>query len=108
MWHPEIQRAYRATLLDAFPSTIVFRIAPLNPANKTPMNSAQPLIALLDQFQDLEFYKRMDADSDLKCKDIWMTTEFKQFVMNFTPDLIPPYDKVNSPLTGQIIGEQPR
>lgn len=107
MWHPEVQRNYRATLLDAFPSTIVFRIAPLNQNNQA-LNFAQPLISFLEQFQDLEFFKRMDADSDLRCKDMWMSTEFKQFVMNFTPELIPPYDKVNSPLTGRIIGESAR
>ncbi|MCA1565890.1 MAG: hypothetical protein LC803_09685 [Acidobacteria bacterium] len=107
MWHPNIQRSYRASLLDAFPSTIVFRIAPLN-QNKQPLNSAQPLISFLEQFHDLEFFKRMDADSDLKCKDMWMSTEFKQFVMNFTPELIPPYDKINSPLAGRIIGESTR
>ena len=108
MWHPDIQRAYRSTLLDAFPNTIVFRIAPLNPVNQAPLLSAQPLIALLDKFQDLEFFQRMTSDYDLKCAEMSASYDLGRFVMNFTPDLIAPYDKVNSPLTGQIIGEQPR
>lgn len=107
MWHPDVQRSYRSSLLDAFPRTIVFRIAPLSQKNQA-LSFDQPLIAFLDQFQDLEFFKRMDADSDLKCKDMWMSREFKQSVMHFTPDLIEPYDKVNSPLTGRIIGESTR
>jgi len=107
MWHPEIQRIYRTTLLDAFPSTIVLRIAPLNQSNLA-LNFAQPLISFLEQFQDLEFFKRMTSDYDLKCADMSASHELGRHVMNFTPDLIPPYDKVNSPLTGQIIGASTR
>lgn len=107
MWHPVIQREYRTSLLDAFPSTLVFRISPLNQSNQA-LNIAQPLISFLEQFQDLEFFKRIDSDLDIKCKDISVSTELKQFIMHFTPSLIPPYDKVNSPLTESIIGKMSR
>lgn len=107
MWHPEIQRHYRSTLLDAFPSTIVFRIAPLN-QNNLAMNSAQPLIGFLDQFQDLEFFKRMTNDLDLRCTDMSASHDLGRYVMNYTPELIAPYEKVNSPLTDRIIGASTR
>jgi hypothetical protein len=107
MWHPQIQRDYRATLLDAFPSTIVFRIAPLNQSDLA-LSSAQPLISFLEQFQDLEFFKRMKSDSDLRCRDMSASDDLASFVIHFTPDLITPYDKVNTPLTGRIIGASTR
>ena len=107
MWHPGIQRAYRSTLLDAFPSTIIFRIAPLNQSDLA-MNAQQPLIAFLDRFQDLEFFKRMTTDLDMRCTDMSADHELGRYVMTFTPDLIAPYEKVNSPLTGRIIGASTR
>jgi hypothetical protein len=107
MWHPEIQRHYRTTLLDAYPSTIVVRIAPLNQSNLA-LTAAQPLIAILDQFQDLEFFKRMDSDSDMKCTDLSASYDLRRYVMNYTPELIEPYDKLNSPLTRRIIGSSIR
>jgi hypothetical protein len=101
MWHPVIQREYRSSLLDAFPSTVVFRTAPLDKALKF----AQPLISFTERYEDLEFFKRKGSDLDLKCSDMYDDSLLGGYVMQFTPDLISPYDKVNSPLLGHIIGE---
>src|SRR5207253_1357315 len=66
LWHPVIQLKYRASLLEAFPSTIVYRIAPIDQALKV----SQPLIAYVEKYEDLEFFKRI-KDRDMKCRSFW-------------------------------------
>ena len=99
MWHPVIQHGYRASLLDAFPSTFVFRISPIDQA----LQDSQPLIAFTEKYSDLEFFKRT-ADFDLGCRNFLESQEFAAFVVNAAPGLIAATDKETSVVTRNIIG----
>jgi len=106
MWHPDIQRAYRASLLEAFPATIVFRIAPIDQA----LGDSQPLIAFQEKYADLEFFKRV-SDRDIYCQNFLSANQrvnFENLVFNFAPLLIPSSEKPTSPVTRQIIGSSRR
>lgn len=106
MWHPDIQREYRASLLEVFPTTIVFRIAPIDQA----LGDSQPLIAFQEKYADLEFFKRV-SDRDKYCQNFLSANQcvsFENLVFNFVPDLIPSHEKTTSPVTRQIIGSSRR
>lgn len=107
MWHPDIQRQYRASLLEAFPTTIVFRIAPIDQA----LGDTQPLIAFQESYADLEFFKRIRSDRDMYCRSFLSANQrddFESFVFNLAPTLIPSSEKSASPVTRQIIGSSRR
>jgi len=99
LWHPVIQLGYRASLLEAFPSTIVYRIAPIVQALKV----SQPLIAYVEKYEDLEFFQRI-KDKDLNCRMFFESGDFSTFVVNYALRLIPAEDKETSLVTKNIVG----
>jgi hypothetical protein len=86
MRHPQIQREFRKSLLDAFPNTLVAAIYPIQPSI---LNKLSQTIILIEQYTDLEFYKRHKKDRDRKCDQInekfrlegWIQ-ELQQFLPN--------------------------
>jgi hypothetical protein len=107
MWHPDVQSVYRTSLLEAFPTTIVFRIAPIVQA----LGDTQPLIQFPQRYRDLEFFKRIRSDRDLRCRDFLSANQwddFASFVFNYAWELIPSSEKATTVVTQQIIGSSGR
>lgn len=101
MRHPDIQKAYRLSLLDAFPNTIIIRVAPLTNAFAIP----QPLFNnWLEHYQDLEFYKRLYVDYDPKCDEVSRDVEFNRMLIQSVPELIPKEERVKSVMTDHVTG----
>ncbi|KHD08558.1 hypothetical protein PN36_19315 [Candidatus Thiomargarita nelsonii] len=86
MRHPQIQREFRKSLLDAFPNTLVAAIYPIPPSH---LGKLSQTMILIEQYTELEFYKRHKTDRDLKCDEInekfrlerWIQ-ELQQFLPN--------------------------
>jgi hypothetical protein len=87
--HPAIQRAYRRSLLDAFSSTIIVRVAPTSDA----LSVIQKLITFSEQYSDLEFYKRLNVDWDGKCNQVSGVAELGRWLKDQAPKLLPEDEK---------------
>lgn len=86
MRHPNIQRAFRRSLLDAFPKTMVARIAPIYDA----LNLKQQMINVIEYYVDLESHKRFKFDLDELCDDeICDPTRFNRWFKNQVKILLP-------------------
>lgn len=83
--HPVLQRAYRRSLLDAFPETLIVRIAPLDVALK----AVQQMIRFPETFVNSEFYQRFRFDLDGKCSEASEAFHFKRWLTEQMPKLVP-------------------
>lgn len=83
--HPLLQRAYRRSLLDAFPETLIVRIAPVDDALK----AMQQMIRFPETFVNSEFYQRFRFDLDGKCGEASEAFHFKRWLAEQTPKLVP-------------------
>jgi hypothetical protein len=83
--HPRIQRSYRRSLLDAYPNTIVMRIAPLYAM----FDLVYHLILFAEKNTDLEFYKRLTSDSDDNCREASRVHELQNWLQAKIPTLLP-------------------
>lgn len=83
--HPVLQRAYRRSLLDAFPETLIVRIAPVDDALKT----MQQMIRFPETFVNSEFYQRFRFDLDGKCGEASEAFYFKRWLSEQMPKLVP-------------------
>lgn len=84
--HPLIQRSFRRSLLDAFPTTMIVRIAPVADAFK--QKPPQPFITFSETFEDSEFFKRI-TDFDDTCRQVDEATEFGSWFFSHVPKIIP-------------------
>jgi hypothetical protein len=92
MRHPVIQRAYRRSLLDAFPNVLFVRIAPIDDALKL----MQQMIRFKEQYVDLEVYKRFKVDQDGRSDEVSEDFRFTRWVKDQMPKLLSDDDKVKS------------
>lgn len=83
--HPVIQRAYRRSLLDAFPETLIVRIAPVDDALK----AVQQMIRFPETFVHSEFYQRFRFDRDGRCDEVSQTFRFERWLSDQMPKLVP-------------------
>ena len=100
MRHPLIQREMRRSLLDAFPNTVMVRVAPFASA----FDILQPLVSWLETYQDLEFYKRLTTDWDPKCRQVYRSFELGSLFIEQVPKLIPNSQKAKLGITPHVIG----
>jgi len=98
MRHPLIQREFRRSLLDAFPSTIIVRIAPLANA----LGVYPPLITMGDTFQDLEFFKRRSLDNDLRSTQVYEAPDLFGWFIKMAPSLIPETERAKAGIPGHM------
>ncbi len=84
--HPSLQRAYRRSLLDAFPETLIVRVAPVNDA----LGAVQQMIRFPETFVHSEFYQRFRFDRDDKCDEIWESFRFERWLSNQIEKIVPP------------------
>ncbi len=100
MRHPQIQHAFRRSLLDAFPKTVVGRIAPMDEA----FNIKPPpaLFTFSETFADLEFSKRINNDFDESCREVFQQQTFGSWFFNHVPKIIPEDEQLNTGLLSQI------
>ncbi len=95
MHHPAIQREFRQSLLDAFPRTIVAKIAPVY----TAFDLMREMVIFIEQYVVAEFYMRMDTDSDDQCRKVIDLSELNAWLNGYVPKLLP--DDINE-LTDDI------
>ncbi|MDX6404592.1 MAG: hypothetical protein QOH70_2047 [Blastocatellia bacterium] len=98
MRHPVIQQEFRRSLLDAFPSTIIVRVAPL----PNTLTVYPPLVALSETFQDLEFYKRRNLDRDNKSFQAFESPDFVNWFIEKAPGLIPLNEREKSAMARHL------
>jgi len=89
MHHPLIQRDFRRSLLDAYPNTLVARIAPISDM----LTFVQRLILFAERSDDLEFYKRYAIDEDMKCTEVSREFDFRRWLKDKVPDLLSEADR---------------
>lgn len=87
MRHPTLQRAYRRSLLDAFPKTGIVRIAPVRNA----LEVMPRMISFPETFANSEFYQRLSIEKDYGyCLDVSETMYFESWLGAQVKNLIPP------------------
>lgn len=96
--HPVIQRAYRGSLLDAFPNVMIVRMAPTGDALKI----VQQMIRFSEQLIDLEFYKRFTVDLDAKIDQVSDSLELTRWLVGQTPQLLPDPEKAKGGIRGEM------
>lgn len=87
--HPVIQRAYRRTLLDAFPNTLLVKLNPFS----DPSELEEQMIKFSERYIDLEFFKRFRVDLDSKCDEVEDNLHFKRWLLDQAPKLLPEGEK---------------
>jgi hypothetical protein len=87
--HPVIQRAYRRTLLDAFPNTLLVKLNPFS----DPSELEEQMIKFSERYLDLEFFKRFRVDLDGKCDEVEDNFHFKRWLKDQAPKLLPENEK---------------
>jgi hypothetical protein len=85
MRHPAIQREFRSSLLDAFPKTLVVRVAPINEA----LQIVQQMVGMIERYIDLECHKRFKLDCDKLSEEASDTTRFCRWLKNEVTNLLP-------------------
>jgi hypothetical protein len=85
MHHPVIQREFRQSLLDAFPNTMVARVAPISDA----LQVVQRMISFIERHIDLECHKRFKLDFDELCDEVSDSTRFGRWLKNHVNNLLP-------------------
>ena len=89
MRHPAIQRAYRRTLLDAFPQTLIIRLNPFDDASSI----QEQLIRFSERWMDLEFYKRYTVDEDANVEEVDDDLRFRRWLKEQATKLMPPAER---------------
>jgi hypothetical protein len=84
LYHPNIQRAYRRSLLDVFPDIPIVRMIPAFEISKI----SQHLLRFQEQLSNLEVYKRLHWDRDKRCSEIFRDTEFYQWVQEHAEHIV--------------------
>jgi len=84
--HPSLQRAYRRSLLDAFPETFIVRVAPVNDA----LGAVQQMIRFKETFDLSEFHQRFRFDRDGKCDEVSESFRFEYWLSNQIAKIVPP------------------
>ena len=87
--HPVIQRAYRQTLLDASPDTLLVKLSPFS----DPSELEEQMIRFSERYLDLEFFKRFRVDRDGKCDEVEDNFRFERWLIDQIPNLIPKEEK---------------
>jgi|GEM_PF-1432195 len=85
MRHPNIQREFRRSLLDAFPKTMVARVAPINDV----LRIEQMMITIIEQHIHLEYHKRYKLDHDEMCAEVDDSTKFERWFRNHVTNILP-------------------
>jgi hypothetical protein len=99
--HPLIQYAFRRSLLDVFPSTMIVRVAPTSGA----LNIVQQMITFSEQFVESELYKRFEDELDPNCANADRYSDFARWVKGQAEQLIRKKNKSEaSPLSRMIQG----
>jgi hypothetical protein len=90
MRHPTVQRAFHSSMLDAFPSTLVASIAPIQPV----WEIVERMVIVIERHIDLEFHRRYHFDLDSKCARVSSGVDFDRWVKEQVPKLLP--DEIKS------------
>lgn len=85
MQHPVIQRAYRRSLLDVYPEIPVAKLAPSDSVLRL---NEDVLLNFSDRYRDLEFFKRVEWDSDDNCREVSRASGLRQWVNGCVPDML--------------------
>src|SRR5262249_54966432 len=83
--HPVLQRAFQQSVLDAYPTTSIVTIAPVEPA----VAAARKLTVVLKlQFAELEFSKRrLDYEDGRACEELSDAQRFEEWLLYRVPKL---------------------
>jgi hypothetical protein len=92
MHHPDIQREYRRSLLDAYSNTLVARIALFDDA----FSVIQRMLPFAEQYVDLEVYKRLEVDQDDNCTEVCKASAFSRWLKGKVPEIIPAGEKAQA------------
>lgn len=87
--HPDIQRAYRRTLLDAFPNTLLVKLNPFS----DPSELEEQMVKFSERYLDLEFFKRFRVDLDSKCDEVEKNLDFQRWLLEQAPKILPEEEK---------------
>lgn len=86
MHHPDIQREFRQSLLDAFPSTLVAKIAPVE---RVFDELKHEMVIFIEQYIKTEFYRRMTMDPGGQCMEISRSIHIGNWLTSHIPKLLP-------------------
>ncbi len=92
MHHPIIQLAFRHSLLDAYPNTLVARIAP----DARVLQVEQRLLAFTENSRALEFFQRFHFDLDAKCTEAAQHKDFLRWLIDKMPAVLPESERSTS------------
>jgi hypothetical protein len=85
--HPAIQQAYRRSLLDVFRHILVITLAPSSKAFAE--HISQEMISFADRFSSMEFWKRLNWDSDAEyCDEVYEHRSFLHSLQIRAPKMI--------------------
>ena len=87
--HPAIQREFQLSLLDAFPNTIVAKVAPISSAFQFVMQ----MVIIIQRHIDIEFTKRYRLEKDPKCKEFCKAFDFEVWLKDQASKLLPPEER---------------
>ncbi|MCP4106269.1 MAG: hypothetical protein GY749_12135 [Desulfobacteraceae bacterium] len=96
MHHPSVQREFRRSLLDAFPSTLVAKIAPVDSVFELKQDE---VVIFIEQYIKTEFYRRMTMDPRGQCMEISRPIHIGNWLTSHISKLLP--DDINE-LTDDI------
>jgi hypothetical protein len=86
MHHPEIQKAYRRSLLDVFSHILVIRVGPTARSLKDQVE--QELLWFVDKFEEMEFQKRRVWDLDANCDEVYDALDFMHSLVTRAPLMV--------------------
>ncbi len=87
--HPKIQHAFRLSLLDAFPKTLV---AMVNPIRSDVRSWVQQIMIVIERQMKIEFYMRHDEDEDERCEEVESKLALGRFLKREVKKLLPKKD----------------
>ena len=90
MQHPEIQRLFRSTALDAFLNTLVVMVAPVYSV----FDIVKKIEGVIEQRIDIDFYRRLELN-DSKCFKAGDKTGLQNWLIDKVPSLLTPLEKEN-------------
>lgn len=90
MQHPEMQRLFKSTALDASSNTLLLMVAPIHSV----FDVVTSITSVIKQRIDLEFYRRLTL-SDSKSMKTADNLFFRSWLIDKMPDLLPATEKEN-------------